>query len=271
MTDFENLVLRADEPGRLPPVARTEIAGVELPLGVLVTADPDFSDDPAAPTQRAWMSAGHQEDPTELWWRLAGAFPETGLWPLVAQTLNDPRSPGRPWSDGELSDPTEPTRSAEDFFAETLPVRRPEPSPDGAWRYPGGFPGLADALRADPAGVRLPRLQLPPGDILLVPTTRPADVLSRLGWLGATNVHPSGDLTVVLRSWEDRFGTVPVVLGFDILGAISEATPSAGEQLDRLVAEHYAFCPDNVNQGSDELSAYGAEIAGSPSWMFWWD
>ena len=71
MTDRETLAIRADEPGRLPHAARTEIAGVELPLGMIVTADPDFSRDRAAPEQRAWMSAGHQEDPTELWWRLA--------------------------------------------------------------------------------------------------------------------------------------------------------------------------------------------------------
>ncbi|MEZ5088556.1 MAG: DUF4253 domain-containing protein [Micropruina sp.] len=271
MTDRETLAIRADEPGRLPHAARTEIAGVELPLGMIVTADPDFSRDRAAPEQRAWMSAGHQEDPTELWWRLARAFPETGLWPLVAQTLDDPRTPGRPWSDGELSDPTEPTRSAERFFAETLPAQPPGPNPYGESRYPGGFPGLADALRAESGVVRLPRLQLPPGDILLVPATRPADVLSRLGWLGATNVHPSGDLTAVLRSWEDRFGTVPAVLGFDVLGTISEAVPSAGEQLGRLVAEHYAFCPDNVDQGTDDLEEYGEEIAGSEAWFFWWD
>ena len=50
---------------------------------------------------------------------------------------------------------------------------------------------------------------------------------------------------------------------------LSRTTVAA--RLDRLVAEHYAFCPDNVDQGSDESSAYGEEIAGSPSWMFWWD
>ncbi|WP_415084273.1 DUF4253 domain-containing protein [Micropruina sp.] len=39
----------------------------------------------------------------------------------------------------------------------------------------------------------------------------------------------------------------------------------------RLVAEHYAFCPDNVEQGTDDLAEYGAEIAGSAEWTFWWD
>lgn len=261
MTDSEILVVRAERPGQLPPTAPTSIAGVELPLGVLVTADPGFSEDPAAPAQRAWMSAGRLADPTELWWRLAQVFPETGLWPLVAQALDDPGTPGRPWSDGEFSDPTEPGRSAAEFFADV----------DLEWRYPDGFPGLAPTLRGEAEGVRLPRLTLPAGTILLVPAERPADVLSRLGWLGATNHHGSGDLTAVLRSWEDRFGTVPVLLGFDTLGTLNEAVPDSGDDLRRLVAEHYAFCPDNVDQGTDDLESYGRQIAGSSAWMFWWD
>lgn len=263
MTNRERLAVRADEPGRLPPGAPTEIAGVDLPLGVIVSADPSFGDDPAAPTQRAWMSAGTLDDPTELWWRLARVFPETGLWPLVTQELDDPVTPGRPWSDGEFADPSEPGRTAEEFFVEALAGLE--------WRYPAGFPGLADAQRVDPDGVRLPRLTLPAGGILLVPTTRPADVLSQLGWLGAINHHGSADLSAVLRSWEDRFGTVPVVLGFDTLATLSEAVPTEGDDLDRLVAEHYAFCPDNIDQGTDDLVAYGEQIAGSPVWMFWWD
>lgn len=270
MADTETLSIRAEAPGRLPSVAPTKLLGIQLPLGVIVNADPEFSTEPAHATQRAWMSAGELDHPTDLWWQLARAFPRTGLWPLVAHSLDDPRARQRPWSDGELSDPTEPQRSVEEFFTATL-AGHEEVDLDGEWRYPAGFPGLAERLRGDAERVTLPRVELPAGGILLVPTTRPADVLSRLGWLGATNVHQSGDLTTVLRSWEDRFGTVPVVLGFDTLATLSEATPASGEQLDRIVAEHYAFCPDNIDQGIDDLAEYGSEIAGKAIWNFWWD
>lgn len=270
MADTETLSIRAEAPGRLPPVAPTTVEGIRLPLGVIVNADPEFSEEHAFEFQRAWMSAGELDHPTDLWWQLARAYPETGLWPLVAHSLVDPHALGRPWSDGELSDPTEPDRSVEEFFADTL-ANKEDVDLDGEWRYPAGFPGLAERLRGDAERVTLPRVELPAGGILLVPTTRPADVLSRLGWLGATNVHQSGDLTTVLRSWEDRFGTVPVVLGFDTLATLSEATPNSGEQLDRIVAEHYAFCPDNIDQGIDDLAEYGSEIAGKAIWNFWWD
>mgnify|MGYP002130084090 CR=1 FL=1 len=66
-------------------------------------------------------------------------FPETGLWPLVVQSLDDPRNPGRPWSDGEFSDPIDPVRSAEEFFAEVLP---------------GGFKTAANSLSIEFTGDR---------------------------------------------------------------------------------------------------------------------
>jgi hypothetical protein len=39
----------------------------------------------------------------------------------------------------------------------------------------------------------------------------------------------------------------------------------------RVAAEHLAFCPDNVRQGSGSLAAYAQEIRGRQSWSFWWD
>lgn len=260
MTETVTIPLRAASPGTLPPPSPSTVAGVELPLGGLVSASHDFADDPAAPTVRAWISATPLDDPTELWWRLAAAFGETGLWPLVVTTLNDDSTPGRPWTTGELGDPREPAGDAEKFFADA-----------DSQRFPDGIPGLAGTLRPEGDAVELPRIDLPRAQLMLVATTRPADVLGQLGWLGAVNHHEAGDLTVVLRSWEDRFGTVPVLVGFDTLGTLSAAVPSEADDLCRLVAEHYAFCPDNVDQGTDDLDAYAASVSGSPTWMFWWD
>ena len=260
MTETVSVVLRAAEPGVLPPPSPSRVEEVELPLGALVNAHHDYGDDPAAPKVRAWISAAPIDDPTQLWWSLAAAFEHTGLWPLVVTTLSDEQTPGRPWRTGELGDPREPARDAEEFFSDV-----------DSHRYPDGFPGLAEAQRPEGDTVELPRIGLPVGQLMLVATTRPADVLGRLGWLGAVNHHEAGDLTVVLRSWEDRFGTVPVLVGFDTLGTLSAAVPKEGDDLRRLVAEHYAFCPDNVDQGTDDLDAYAASVSGSPTWTFWWD
>lgn len=260
MDETVSVVLRAASPGDLPPPSPSTVAGVDLPLGGLVSADHDFAEDPAAPTVRAWISAVTIDDPTEAWCRLATAFGETGLWPLLAGSLDDKNSPGRPWTTGELADPREPGRDAEQFFAEELRTGR----------YPDGFPGLANAQREPADSIELTCPRLPASRLMLVPTTRPADVLGRLGWLGAVNHHRAADLTAVLRSWEDRFGTVPVLVGFDTLHTLSAAVPDAGDDLARLAAEHYGFCPDSIDDGPDDVAAYADQIAGSKSWTFWW-
>lgn len=38
-----------------------------------------------------------------------------------------------------------------------------------------------------------------------------------------------------------------------------------------ISAEHLAFCPDNIFQGADTISAYAPVLVGSPRWDFWWD
>ena len=58
---------------------------------------------------------------------------------------------------------------------------------------------------------------LPPGGrarIGVVSCRRPADAVALVGWTDAINVRPAAEVSAVLRSWEDRFGTILVGLGF---------------------------------------------------------
>jgi uncharacterized protein DUF4253 len=48
----------------------------------------------------------------------------------------------------------------------------------------------------------------------LVPASRPADILQRLGWDGACNHRTSLEIAAVLRSWEDRYGARLLEVGF---------------------------------------------------------
>ncbi|MFE1553384.1 DUF4253 domain-containing protein [Streptomyces sp. NPDC058734] len=39
-----------------------------------------------------------------------------------------------------------------------------------------------------------------------------------------------------------------------------------------VAAEHFAFCPDSVWQGSGTVRDYAAEaLVGAAHWSFWWD
>lgn len=110
--------------------------------------------------------------------------------------------------------------------------------------------------------------------LALVPARRSADIPAAIGWTGPVNHEDDvARLSAVLRSWEDRFGIRVVGLTFDQLVVSVAAPPTTQEEAEALAAEHFAFCPDNIQQGRHTtLSAYAAhQVLGQPAWTFWWD
>ncbi|GAB1690650.1 DUF4253 domain-containing protein [Krasilnikovia sp. M28-CT-15] len=225
------------------------------------------------------------------WWAATRARHEdTGLWPLLLHGLSQ-REPDRPWLTGELS-PGRAGGSPSDHDPEAL-LRQwwaavvPEPEEDEedlleiVAPFLNGWPGRADAgvPQRDPdelAGVEAGSLAvadgmhgLRPG---LVPAARGADVPTVLGWRGPTNHE--GDITkvsTVLRDWEDRFGARLIGLGFDTMYLSVAAPPVDPDHALRVAAEHLAFAPDNITQGTGSLAEYAALLAGTTQWSFWWD
>ncbi|CAM5546101.1 DUF4253 domain-containing protein [Streptomyces avidinii] len=114
---------------------------------------------------------------------------------------------------------------------------------------------------------------LPSPRLALVPAGRPADVPTAVGWGGPTNYeNDTALISTVLRSWEDRFGARVVALGFDELHVSVAAPPRTVVRALPVAAEHFAFCPDNIWQGSGSIRAYADEaVTGSGHWGFWWD
>ena len=89
--------------------------------------------------------------------------------------------------------------------------------------------------------------------------------------MGPANYDFGGsDQSTVLRSWEDRFGAVLVGMGFDVMQLIVAAPPTDPVQAELLAREHYAFCPDNIDQGVGSLEDYVPLVMGN-EWYFWWD
>lgn len=270
--------LSSGQPGSLPPEHGAVVAGVPLPAGCHVRADPHFGGwapglrqqaSKADPAPRAWLSDTPVPEVGELWWPLAEAFAGTGLWPVVADGLQAGEL-DRPWRDGEfapLGDPSglsgvDVLRRAWPGDQEGLDVDRTQP-----------FRGPAPAAPGDPHVIDLPRsTQLPTGALLLVPVLEPADVPARLGWMGAVNHDLDGAaLSAVLRSWQRRYGAVPVGIGFDTLTLAVHRGPEDPVAIGVLAQEHHAFCPDNVNQGSGSIESYAAELMAATTWTFWWD
>ncbi|MGJ7905393.1 DUF4253 domain-containing protein [Actinopolyspora sp. H202] len=106
----------------------------------------------------------------------------------------------------------------------------------------------------------------------LVPAPRGADVLTVLGWSGATNhVSRCAGLSAMLRSWEERFGVRVLRLGPDRLDLSVAAPPIRREHAAAVAAEHWTFAPDRVMQDSGSIASYAEEIRGGRQWSFWWD
>ncbi|QEU67419.1 DUF4253 domain-containing protein [Streptomyces galilaeus] len=145
------------------------------------------------------------------------------------------------------------------------------------------WPGLADAptLNADP-DVRAAQIAdalagegpswFGAPHLALVPARRSADVPAAIGWSGPVNhENDTARLGAVLRSWEDRFGIRVVGIGFDVLAVSVAAPPTSVAEAEAVAAEHFAFCPDNILQGSGTLEAYASGLIGEHVWSFWWD
>jgi hypothetical protein len=282
---------RASSPGVLPQDAEALVGGVALPDGHRRHADPTYAQStPVDDATALWITDDPVVDTARVWLALAEAFPQTGLWPVVARELDDFSDtvdpPGRPWDSGEF----EPAnvdlvsgKSAADVLAENWRWNAPDYD-DPAERELfaplriDAFPGLAAATTScESDALEAVTLSMGGGRIALVAVTRPADVLARIGWLGPANYVATTmtdyviGMSAVLRSWEDRFGAYLVALGFDTVTLAVTKPPQSNEETLGVTAEHFAFAPDNIYQGVGNFADYADALADATKWTFWWD
>ncbi|WP_084957683.1 DUF4253 domain-containing protein [Thermoactinospora rubra] len=260
---------------QLPPDLRRLFAdggkgralAADLPPGEVMCADdgrPAF-----------WMS--HTPATGALWAALRAEHPRSGLWPLLLEES------AQPWSVARVA-PDDPMLidhfTAEGFMAEVWQewvAQAPEEALGEIEPFGALCPGLAEAgvLAADPDLVaewyakELAQRGMPIG---LAAGARGADALVTLGWQGPLHHNEwIVPMAAVVRSWEDRFGARVVCLGFNTLEMSVAAPPTDLDHAVHVAAEHWAFCPDNILQGSGDLRGYAEEIVGRHAWSFWWD
>jgi Domain of unknown function (DUF4253) len=223
------------------------------------------------------------QDAGSIWLALRDRLTGTALIPLLLSGL--PGQPERPWDSGELSprhrsilDGMDAAAVLREMWDDHVPV----PEEDDAETaellapYSRSFPGMAPPtdrpIGPDELSNTVYSLQEPmrPG---LVAADRPADALLGVGWRGgAANYHGTpAPLTVVLRSWEDRFGARLMHLGFDTMQLLMERPVSSRQAALAVAAEHFAFCMDNICQGAGSIRDYAADLVGNATWSFWWD
>ena len=92
-----------------------------------------------------------------------------------------------------------------------------------------------------------------------------------VGWLGTINVVEPARLSTVLRSWEERFGAMPVRLEFDVATLVLARPPQSTDDALAFAAEVAAACPDAVMQGTGTLRRLADGLRGQHTLSLWWD
>ncbi|MFF9351433.1 DUF4253 domain-containing protein [Streptomyces sp. NPDC014734] len=235
-----------------------------------------------------------------------GTWHEPLLWytdaPATSGAWNQLRTAGRPlgllpvlidggrrdqWPDDwdlipeDMSYPGD--HDAEEILAEYWADCAPEELDAAHAAWPGLAPAVADTgstLSPDAEAAELAALFTGPEGFFptvraaLVPARRSADIPAAIGWSGPLNYeNDTAKLSAVLRSWEDRYGIRVLMLGFDTLTVSVGRPPTTMDEARALAAEHFAFCPDNINQSPPyDLDDYAEKsILDQTTWSFWWD
>ncbi|GIJ20628.1 hypothetical protein Vlu01_12520 [Micromonospora lutea] len=262
--------------------SRTLTLAVPLPPGRTVRGDKGDGERPVL-----WVSDGPA--PAGLWPQLHAAHEASGLWPLLLDQLDGDRSwPGELWLERTSSfaqhdverllagwwashtgtDDEDDMFSPAERIAITAPYGQDWPGP-----APSARPRVTPQRHADHWAEQLAQTQ-PTMRLGLVAAERGSAALAPMGWQGAINYASStSELSLVLASWEDRFGVRVIGVGSAELYLSVAAPPGDLAEALPIAAEHFAFCPDNIWQGQRPctLAGYADRLVDAPTWAFWWD
>ena len=219
-----------------------------------------------------WISESPISNIVEVWSWLARAFADTGIWPLIMDTRDGTERMDDVLMDVPLSTGADPFSLLRRWWHEHVGMDDDEFDEDAVAPFGRAFPGLAPRSVGERPTTIEPLVRGMEGHLGLVATQRPARALEAIGWMGPANydIEPTQQ-SAILDTWEDRFDAYLVGLGFDTLTLIVGRPPADLEAATRIAAEHLAFCPDNIFQGTDTIRAYAPMLVGATRWDFWWD
>jgi len=113
-----------------------------------------------------------------------------------------------------------------------------------------------------------------PDEILLLlklPIEKPWRCFAYLP-VGNWNDCPTApQMTAVCKYWHKQYGAFPAVISRDELQLYVPVPVTLRTQAMQLAEEHYAFCPDIVDQGTGTLGTLAGNLVDSHIWYFWWE
>lgn len=108
--------------------------------------------------------------------------------------------------------------------------------------------------------------------LLEIPVKHPWEIIGYLP-MGGWNECPSPEeMIAVCKYWYEKYQAVPAAFTHDVMEFYA---PKKLNGIDSMEAakEHYAFCPDRVDQGTRtyKISELASGLTDSEVWYFWWD
>lgn len=106
-----------------------------------------------------------------------------------------------------------------------------------------------------------------------IPVKNPWEVIAWVPMGGWNDCPQASKMMEICRYWYEKYGAVPAAFSHDTLEFVLEKPVEDVDAAWALAKEHYAFCPDRVDQGT--ASGTFGEVADclrkSTVWYFWWD
>ena len=108
--------------------------------------------------------------------------------------------------------------------------------------------------------------------LLEIPVKNPWEIVAYLPMGGWSECPAAEEMIAVCKYWYQKYQAVPALFTHDVMEFYAPFKLNGADSME-AAKEHYAFCPDRVDQGTStcKISELAAGLAESDVWYFWWD
>lgn len=104
-----------------------------------------------------------------------------------------------------------------------------------------------------------------------IPVKNPWEIFAWIPVGGWNECPMPEDIMSVSKLWYEKYGAVPAFITGDTIEYYLPAPVSDRDEALKIAEQHYAFCPDSVDQGVGTIKCLANSISKSTVWYFWWD
>jgi hypothetical protein len=86
------------------------------------------------------------------------------------------------------------------------------------------------------------------------------------------NDYPEPEVHAALfRFWDEKYGATVACIATSMIEFTVTRPPRTRHEAMVLAKQHFAYCPDRVDQGTGSVEALAACLLNASVWFFWWD